>query len=153
MDIMCCCKMVDLKMNELEPKPTQEEQVRDEKELGPKPTQERAELKAREELKPISHKDFNEFIKGRGFANRNYYKLEDLKAMFGFKSLKERVRLVVSSEDPNSPMEPTHFNSMKQAAECVGVRPGAIWYAKSRGKSTFKKEIDGHTKVFFVKFC
>ena len=148
-------------MNELEPKPTQEEQAssetksnensgaassvaRDENELEPK---------VREELKPIRHKDFNEFIKGRGFANRNYYKLKDLKAMFGFKSLKERVRLIVSSEDPNSPMEPTHFNSMKQAAEFVGVRPGAIWYAKSRGKSTFKKKIDGHTKDFFVKFC
>ena len=151
MDIMCCCKMVDLKMNELEPKPTQEEQASSETKSNENSGA--ASSVAREELKPISHKDFNEFIKGRGFANRNYYKLKDLKAMFGFKSLKERVRLIVSSEDPNSPMEPTHFNSMKQAAECVGVRPGAILYAKSRGKSTFKKEIDGHTKVFFVKFC
>ena len=140
--------MVDLKMNELEPKPMQEEQASSETKSN-----ENSGPVAREELKPISHKNFNEFIKGRGFANRNYYKLKDLKAMFGFKSLKERVRLVVSSEDPNSPMEPTHFNSMKQAAECVGVRPGAIWYAKSRGKSTFKKKIDEHTKVFFVKFC
>ena len=105
------------------------------------------------ELKPISHKSFNEFIKGRGFTNRNDYKLKDLKAMFGFKSLKERVRLVVSSEDQNSPMEPTSFNSMKQAAEFIGVRPGAIWYAKNRGNSTFKKRIDGRTKIFSVKFC
>ena len=36
-------------------------------------------------LGPIRHKDFNEFIKGRGFTGRNNYKLKELKAMFGFK--------------------------------------------------------------------
>ena len=146
-------------MKELEPKPTQEEQASSETKSNENSGAASSRLAqeepvAREELKPISHKSFNEFIKGRGFTNRNDYKLKDLKAMFGFKSLKERVRLVVSSEDPNSPMEPTHFNSMNEAAKCVGVRPCLIWYAKSKGKSTFKKKrIDGHTKVFFVKFC
>ena len=32
-----------------------------------------------ENLKPISHKEFNEFIKGKGFKGRNEYKLKDLK--------------------------------------------------------------------------
>ena len=36
-------------------------------------------------LKPITHKEFNEFIKGKGFKGRNNYKLKELKAMFGFK--------------------------------------------------------------------
>ena len=36
------------------------------------------------ELTPIRHKEFNEFIKGKGFTGRNNYKLKDLKAMFGF---------------------------------------------------------------------
>ena len=31
-------------------------------------------------LKPISHKEFNEFIKGKGFKGRNEYKLKDLTA-------------------------------------------------------------------------
>ena len=35
------------------------------------------------ELIPISHKDFNEFIKGREFMRRNDDKLKQLKAMFG----------------------------------------------------------------------
>ena len=35
------------------------------------------------DLKPISHKQFNEFIKGKGFKGRNEYKLKDLKAKFG----------------------------------------------------------------------
>ena len=31
------------------------------------------------DLKPISHKQFNEFIKGKGFKGRNDYKLKELK--------------------------------------------------------------------------
>ena len=103
-------------------------------------------------LRPISHKDFNEFIKGRGFTNRNDYKLKDLKAAFGFKSLNERIQLVVSSEDPKEPMKPTQFNSMKKAAEAIGIGAGVINYARKRGKKTLKRTIDGQTKIFSVKF-
>ena len=39
------------------------------------------------DLKPISHKQFNEFIKGKGFKGRNDYKLKELKAKFGFKPM------------------------------------------------------------------
>ena len=34
------------------------------------------------DLKPISHKQFNEFIKGKGFMGRNDYKLKELKAKY-----------------------------------------------------------------------
>ena len=37
--------------------------------------------------RPIRHKEFNEFIKGKGFKGRNNYKLRALKAMFGFKPM------------------------------------------------------------------
>ena len=37
-------------------------------------------LKPKSGLRPISHKEFNEFIKGKGFKGRNEYKLKDLKA-------------------------------------------------------------------------
>ena len=37
-----------------------------------------------ENLKPISHKEFNEFIKGKGFKGRNEYKLKVLKAKLWF---------------------------------------------------------------------
>ena len=30
-------------------------------------------------LTPITHKEFNEFIKGKGFKGQNNYKLRDLK--------------------------------------------------------------------------
>ena len=31
------------------------------------------------DLRPIRQKEFNEFIKGKGFKGRNNYKLKDLK--------------------------------------------------------------------------
>ena len=104
------------------------------------------------ELTPISHKDFNEFIKGKGFTKRNDYKLKDLKAAFGFKSLNERISLVISSDDPYEPMEPTHFNSIMQANSALGVKVNVINYAKKKGKKTFKRTIDGQTKIFSVEF-
>ena len=42
------------------------------------------------DLKPISHIQFNEFIKGKegkGFKGGSNYKSKDLKAMFGFRPL------------------------------------------------------------------
>ena len=100
------------------------------------------------ELKPISHKEFNKFIKGKGFTNRKDYKLRDLKAMFGFKSLNERIGLVISAED----MEPTMFNSISQAAKFIGVEEPVIRYARKKGRDSFKRTVDGHTKIFSVKF-
>ena len=48
-----------------------------------------------DDLKPISHKKFNEFIKGSGFKGRKDYVSRNLKAKFGFKPLVERRVLVV----------------------------------------------------------
>ena len=39
------------------------------------------------DLTPIRYKEFNKFIKGKGFKGRNNYKLADLKAMFGCKKI------------------------------------------------------------------
>ena len=55
------------------------------------------------DLKHISHKQFNEFIKGKRIKGRNDYELKELKATFGFKPMYDRKTLVISSED----MEPT----------------------------------------------
>ena len=71
-----------------------------------------------DDLKPISLKEFNKFIKGRGFKGRNDYVLKDLKAMFGFKPLKaDRKAFVFFSED----MESTMFSSMREAARAIGM--------------------------------
>ena len=49
------------------------------------------------DLCPITHKEFNEFIKGKGFQRRNNYKLKDLKAMFGFKPMINGSPVLMSS--------------------------------------------------------
>ena len=46
----------------------------------------------------ITHKEFNEFIKGKGFKGRNNYKLRDLKAMFGFKPMITGSPVTISSD-------------------------------------------------------
>ena len=63
-----------------------------------------------DDLKPMSHKQFNEFMKGKGFKGRNNYKLKKLKAKFGFRPMYNRRMLIISSED----MEPTEFDSMRK---------------------------------------
>ena len=63
------------------------------------------------DLMPIAHKEFNEFIKGKGFKGRNNYKLRDLKAMFGFKPMITGPPVTISSDG----MEPMRFDSMLKA--------------------------------------
>ena len=60
------------------------------------------------ELVPITHKEFNEFIKGKDFTGRNNYKLKDFKVMFRFKPMITGSPVVISSDGT----EPTRFDSM-----------------------------------------
>ena len=86
-------------------------------------------------LKLISHKQFNEFIKGKGFKGKNDYKLKELKAKFGFKSMYDRRMLVISLED----METTTFDSLRKAAKAIGVAYSALRYAKNKERDFVKK--------------
>ena len=79
-------------------------------------------------LKPIGHKEFNEFVKGKGFKGRNEYKLKDLKAKFGFKLMYDRCTLTISSED----MDPTTFSSLRQAASSTSISYDVLIYAKNK---------------------
>ena len=63
-------------------------------------------------LHPITNKEFNEFIKGKGFKGRNNYKLRDLKAMFGFKPMITGSPVTISSDG----IEPMRFDSMLKAS-------------------------------------
>ena len=68
-----------------------------------------------ENLKPISHKEFNEFIEGKEFKGRNEHSLNDLKAKFGFKPMYDRRTLTISSEG----MSPNTFDSLKKAEKLL----------------------------------
>ena len=97
------------------------------------------------DLKPISHKEFNEFIKGKGFKGRNDYKLKELKAKFGFKPMYDRRTLVISSED----MEPTELDSMRKVAKAIGVSYKVFRYAKNKDRDFVKKD----EKTYKIKWC
>ena len=77
-------------------------------------------------LRPIRHKEFNEFIKGKGFKGRNDYKLRDLKAMFGFKPMITGSPVTISSNR----MEPMRFDSMSKASTSTGIPYITLLYAK-----------------------
>ena len=69
------------------------------------------------DLTPIRHKEFNEFIKGKGFKGRNNYKLRDLKAMFGFKPVITGSPVMICSDE----LEPKRFDSMLKASPSTGI--------------------------------
>ena len=96
------------------------------------------------DLKPISHKQFNEFIKGKGFKGRNDYKLNELKAKFGIKPMHDRRTLVISSED----MEPTTFDSLRKATKAIDVTNGTLRYAKDKERNFVKKD----EKIYEIKW-
>ena len=78
------------------------------------------------DLTTITHKEFNEFIKGRGFKGRNNYQLADLKAMFGFKPMITGSPVTISSNG----MEPTRFDFMSKASTSMGIPYVTLLYAK-----------------------
>ena len=79
------------------------------------------------ELHPIRHREFNEFIKGKGFKGRNNYKLKDFKAMFGFKPMITGSPVAISSDE----LELTKFNSMSKASTYTGIPYVTLLYAKN----------------------
>ena len=95
-------------------------------------------------LHPTTHKELNEFIKGKGFTGRNNYKLNDLKAMFGFKPMITGSPVRVSSDGT----EPTRFDSMSKASTSTGIPYSTLLYAKKNSKS----RIHSNGKEYVIKF-
>ena len=95
-------------------------------------------------LRPITHKEFNEFIKEKGFTGRNNYKLKDLKAMFGFKPMITGSPVTISSDGT----EPTRFDSMSKASTSTGIPYSTLLYAKKNSKS----RIRSNGKEYVIKF-
>ena len=82
------------------------------------------------DLCPIRHKEFNKFIKGKGFKGRNNYKLKDLKAMFGFKPMITGSLVMISSDE----LESMRFNSMSKASTSTGIPYVTLLYTKKNSR-------------------
>ena len=95
------------------------------------------------DLRPITHKEFNEFIKGKGFKVRNNYKLRDLKAMFGFKPVITGSPVTISSDG----MEPTRFDSMSKASTSTRIPYVTLLYAKKNSRNRVRSNGKEYTII------
>ena len=96
------------------------------------------------DLRPIRHKEFNEFIKGKGFKGRNNYKLRDLKAMFGFKPMITRSPVIISSDE----LEPTRFDSMSKASTSTGIPYVTLLFAKKNSRHQVRSNGKDYTIIY-----
>ena len=87
------------------------------------------------DLKPISHKQFNKFRKGRGFKGKSNYKLKELKAKFGFKPMYDRRMLTITSED----MEPKMFDSLRKLLKLLAYLIQLLDMQRTRREISLKK--------------
>ena len=87
------------------------------------------------ELQPITHKEFNEFIKRKGFTGRNNYKLKDLKDIFGFKPMVTGSQVTISSDGT----EPMRFNSMSKTSTSTRIPYVTLLYSRNRVRSNGKE--------------
>ena len=96
------------------------------------------------DLCPITHKEFNEFIKGKGFKGRNNYKLKDLKAMFGFKPMITGSPVSISSDG----MESTRFDSISKASTSTGMPYITLLYAKRNSRTRVHSNGKEYTIIY-----
>ena len=96
------------------------------------------------DLTPITHKEFNEFIKGKGFKGRNNYKLKNLKAMFGFKPMITGSPVTISSDG----MKPTRFDSLSKASTSTGIPYVTLLYAKNNSRHQVRSNGKEYTIIY-----
>ena len=101
------------------------------------------------DLRPIRHKEFNEFIKGKGFKGRNNYKLKDLKAMFGFKPMITGSPVTISSDE----LEPMRFDSMSKASTSMGIPYVTLLYAKKNSRNQVRSNGKEYTIIYHYLKC
>ena len=104
-------------------------------------------------LRPISHKDFNEFIKGKGFVGRNNYKLRELKAIFGFKPLTYKNQATVTIDDGK---QFRTFESIYKASIGSGIPYTTLIQARKKPKLSSKEDnpvpIRSGGNIYVIKF-
>ena len=96
------------------------------------------------DLTPIRHKEFNEFIKGKGSKGRNNYKLRDLKDMFGFRPMITGSPVTISSNGT----EPMRLNSMSKASTSTGIPYIPFLYAKKNSSHQVRSNGKEYTIIY-----
>ena len=99
-------------------------------------------------LRPITQKEFNEFIKGKGFKGRNNYKLRELKAMFGFRPIIIGKPISISLEGE----EPTTYDTISIASMSTGIPYPMLLYAKKKPKTNGFAVVKSNGKKYCIKY-
>ena len=99
-------------------------------------------------LHPITHKEFNEFIKGKGFKGRNNYKLRELKAMFGFRPIIIGKPISISLEGA----EPTTYDTISIASASTGIPYSTLLYTKKKHKTNGFAVVKSNGKKYCIKY-
>ena len=97
------------------------------------------------DLTTIRHKEFNEFIKGKGFKGRNNYKLKDLKAMFEFKPMITGSPVTISFDE----LEPARFDSMSKASTSTGIPYITLLYTKKNSRHRVRSNGKEYTYIIY----
>ena len=100
------------------------------------------------ELTPITHKEFNEFIKGKGFKGRNNYKLRELKAMFRFRPIIIGKPISISLEGE----ELTTYDTISIASMSTGIPYSTLLYAKKKPKTNGFAVVKSNGKKYAIKY-
>ena len=117
------------------------EKTIDDKELIPKTSEALG-------LRPITHKEFNEFIKGKGFKGRDNYKLRELKVMFGLRPIIIGKPISVSLEGE----EPTTYDTISIASTSTGIPYSTLLYAKKKPKTNGFAVVNSNGKKYCIKY-
>ena len=100
-------------------------------------------------LHPITHKEFSEFIKGKGIKGQNNYKLRDLEAMFGFKHMITGSPVTISSDG----MEPMRFDSMSNASTSREIPYVTLLYTKKNSRNRVRSNGKEYTMIYHQLKC
>ena len=99
-------------------------------------------------LRHITHKEFNEFIKGKGFKGRNKYKLKELKVMFGFKPMDIGFSVTIYQSGGGSSEEPVTFSSISKVSTSTGIPYSTLLCAKKNSRSV----VHSNGKEYMINF-
>ena len=95
----------------------------------------------------ITHKEFNEFIKEKGFKGRNKYKLKELEAMFGFKPMDIGSSVTIYQSGGGSLEEPVTFSSISKASTSTGIPYSTLLCTKNS-----RSVVHSNGKEYMINF-
>ena len=101
------------------------------------------------DLHAITHKEFDEFIKGKGFKGGNNYRVRDFKGNVWIQTYDYWISSTISSDGT----EPTRFDSMSKASTSTGIPYVTLLYAKRNSRNRVRSNGKEYTIIYHWLKC